>query len=253
MGMPPQVANATNSVGLWPGALSGALGFKNLFHKTGHHLKTLFIPTVLGAILGSWLLIVTSQRAFEIAIPFLIAAAATLLLVQPRIKEWMGEKEKEKEKLQLAEGESAPINLRDAATATVTATPTATSPSPATPTATATASLLQFFVALYGGYFGAGMGIMMLAAFALYMEGNTHELNAVKNWLGLVINFTASVVFIAKGFALLGPALVVAAGSIIGGYAAARISQRFDPAKLRLLIAIYGLAMAAYFAYRAFA
>lgn len=209
------MANATNAVGLWPGSLAGGLGFKNLHEKTSKHLKSLVVPTILGAITGSVLLLLTSQRAFDIIIPFLIALAAILLLLQKRVKA-----------LLLGEHAAAPM---------------------------AVGMLVQFLVALYGGYFGAGMGIMMLAAFALYMEGNTHELNSIKNWLGLIINFTASIVFIAKGFVELWPAVVMACGSIVGGYSAARISQRFDPSKLRLIIAIYGLGMAAYFAYRAFA
>lgn len=116
---------------------------------------------------------------------------------------------------------------------------------------------------MYGGYFGAGMGIMMLAAFALYMAGTIHELNAVKNWLGLIINFVASLVFVfAKGPApprgelvvglvWIWPGIALGLGAIAGGFVAARISQRVQPDKLRIAIAIYGFLMAGYFVYRA--
>jgi uncharacterized membrane protein YfcA len=210
---PEKFANATNAVGLWPGSLAGGLGFKNLYSKTSRYLKTLFVPTLLGSITGAFLLLYTSNEAFKKVIPGLILLASLLLLLQPKVKRFVLGHEK---KLPEAYG-----------------------------------WILQFLVSVYGGYFGAGMGIMMLAAFALYMEGTIHELNAVKNWLGLIINFSASVVFILKGYVILWPALCVCAGALVGGFVAARVSQKFDPEKLRIAIAIYGFVMTGYFIYRA--
>ncbi|HSI72877.1 MAG TPA: sulfite exporter TauE/SafE family protein, partial [Fimbriimonas sp.] len=119
----------------------------------------------------------------------------------------------------------------------------------------------QFLVAVYGGYFGAGMGIMMLAAFALYMEGNIHEINAIKAWLGVFINLIASVVFLLHSFIgpnreqLLDPwiGLWLAVGSVAGGFYAAKLSQKVNPDKLRFAIAAYGIFAAGYYAYKAFA
>ena len=105
----------------------------------------------------------------------------------------------------------------------------------------------QFLVSVYGGYFGAGMGIMMLGAFALYMDGTIHELNAVKNWLGLVINLTCSVVFWSKGLIDFRVGGCLALGSIVGGFAAARVSQKVNPDRLRSGIAVYGVGMAMYY------
>ncbi len=213
IGLPEKVANATNSVGLWPGSLSGGIGFKNLYSKTSHYLKILFLPTLLGSVSGAFLLLSTSNEVFRRVIPGLIFLASLLLLFQPKVKQFvLGHKSK---------------------------------------LPTSYGWILQFLVALYGGYFGAGMGIMMLAAFALYMEGTIHELNAVKNWLGLIINFSCSAVFIAKGLVELWPAVWITIGALIGGFVAARVSQRFNPEKLRVAIAIYGFAMTAYFVYRA--
>jgi uncharacterized protein len=213
IGLSEKIANATNSVGLWPGSLAGGIGFKNLYSKTSRYLKTLFLPTLIGSIAGAFLLLYTSDEVFKKVIPGLILLASLLLMFQPRVKQFvLGHKTKLPE---------------------------------------AYGWILQFFVAVYGGYFGAGMGIMMLAAFALYMDGNIHELNAVKNWLGLIINFSASVVFIAKGLVVLWPALWLVLGSLIGGFVAAKVSQRFEPDKLRIAIAIYGIAMAGYFVWRA--
>lgn len=215
LGLPEKVANATNAVALWPGSLTGGLGFAGQLERTKHAFKTLIIPTLFGSALGSYLLLVTSAGAFRKIVPFLVLFAALILLVQPTVKKWI----------------SGPHGHLPGYAGVV----------------------LQFLVALYGGYFGAGMGIMMLACFALYIEGTIHELNAVKNWLGLAINFAASVIFIAQGLVLPGPAICLTIGSLIGGYLAAKVSLRFDPEKLRPAIAIYGVVMSGYFFYRAFA
>lgn len=213
--IPSLEANATNSAALWPGSLAGAIGFKDLLHKTKKYFGLLALPTLLGAILGAWLLTLSPEKVFDSVIPFLILLAVILLIAQPRIKA-------------LAKKHDRPTPLW-------------------------VGIVIQFIVSTYGGYFGAGMGIMMLGSFALYMEGNIHELNAVKNWLGLIINLVASILLAIKGLVIWGPFLALTAGSLVGGYFAARYSQRFDSEKLRLLIAAYGLAMSAYFFWRAFA
>jgi uncharacterized protein len=213
--VPELQANATNAVGLWPGSLGAMLGFANLIKKTQHHLKALFLPTLIGSYLGARLLVETSPRTFQLVVPGLILVAALILLLQPRIKAIVL---RENRVLHPAAG-----------------------------------MLAQFVVAIYGGYFGAGMGIMMLAAFALYMEGTIHELNAVKVWLGLVINLVASIEFIRQGLIVFAPAMALVVGGIIGGFLAARFSQKVDSEKMRLAIAAYGLLMAGFFAWRAFA
>ena len=212
LGVAEKVANATNSVGLWPGSLTGGLGFLNRFGATKKYLPAMIPPTIVGSTLGAILLLNTPTKAFRQAIPFLILLAAVLLLLQPSVKRLVGKR----------------------------ALPAWTAP------------LLQLLVAFYGGFFGAGMGIMMLACFALTMEGDTHELNAVKNWLGLIINFTCSAVFIWKGLVLPLEGGLLVLGGLIGGYLAAHVSQRFDPDRLRGAIAVYGLGMAAFFLWRAF-
>ncbi|AIE87993.1 sulfite exporter TauE/SafE family protein [Fimbriimonas ginsengisoli] len=213
IGLESRVANATNSVALWPGSLSGAFGFRNLISKTKHHLRILLLPTFAGSIVGAELLVHTDKSVFDRVVPWLILFAAVLLLLQPKVKA-----------LVLRGGRKAhPV----------------------------AAMAGQFFVAIYGGYFGAGMGIMMLAAFALYMDGTIHELNAVKNWLGLVINFTCSWVFIFQHLIEPMTAAVLALGSIVGGFAAARVSQKINPDKLRTAIAIYGIGMASFYLARA--
>lgn len=210
LGIPERTANATNSTGLWPGSLAGAFGFLNLLPKTARHLRSLLLPTLTGCSLGAWLLLATKESLFRAVVPGLLLFAALLLWFQPQVKKFV---ERGGHKV-------SPMS----------------------------AFALQFAVSIYGGYFGAGMGIMMLAVFALYMEGSIHEINAAKNWLGLIINLVASSIFIFQGLVLLVPAIALAVGSVLGGFAAARLSQRIDPEKLRMTIACYGLVTAAYFA-----
>lgn len=212
LGLPDKVANATNSVALWPGSAAGALGFHKYFGQTKAELKVLLPPTILGSILGSILLVVTPDSTFRAVVPGLILLATVILAFQPRIKAFAA---------------SRSFHLSPLAVGT-----------------------LQFLVALYGGYFGAGMGIMMLAVMSLYLSGDIHQLNAIKNWLAVVINFGASVILISQGLVLLVPALALMSGSIIGGYFSARISQKFDPELLRRAIVVYGFVMVGYFVWR---
>lgn len=213
--IPSLQANATNSASLWPGSLTGALGFKDLLHKTKRYFGVLAAPTLAGSVLGAWLLTISPAKTFDSVIPFLILLASILLVAQPKIKALAKKHDR--------------------------------------PTPVWVGVIIQFLVATYGGYFGAGMGLMMLGSFALYMEGNIHELNAVKNWLGLLINLVASIFLAVKGLVLWGPFLALTAGSLLGGFYAAKYSQRIDSEKLRYIIAAYGFAMTAYFFWRAFA
>jgi uncharacterized membrane protein YfcA len=92
--------------------------------------------------------------------------------------------------------------------------------------------------------------LALLAVFGLFMEANTHEINAVKTILGVVINLTASIFFLSKGMVLLLPAIALTLGSLVGGYYAAKWSQKVDPDRLRVVISIFGLLMAVHFAWR---
>ena len=194
---------------------AGGLGFLNALAPTRQYLRTLLWPTLLGSVLGAVLLLQTGERAFQVVVPFLILGATLLLAFQSRIKAFS-----------LRHSHEMPP---------------------------AAAAVLQFLVSVYGGYFGAGMGIMMLAVFTLYMEGNLHEMNAAKNWLGLLINFVATGVFLLRGHIVVGSAVALAIGAVLGGFAAARWSQRVDPERLRPWIAAYGFAAAAYFMARTWA
>ncbi|MBS1724897.1 MAG: sulfite exporter TauE/SafE family protein [Armatimonadetes bacterium] len=212
LGVTDQVANATNSMALWPGSLSSAVGFKDRFAATKHYYRTLVPATVVGATAGAWLMIVTPSSTFRALVPVLILLATVILAFQPRIRTWITG----------PHGHTSPW----------------------------TGATLQLLISVYGGYFGAGMGIMMLAAMALFVEGDIHDMNALKNTLAVVINVVAMGWFLYKGLVLFLPCLFLMAGAVIGGYGAARLSQRVPSEKLRLGIVAYGLVMTAWFFFR---
>jgi uncharacterized protein len=212
LGVPELKANATNSVALWPGSLSSAIGFLPHLGRFKGRLFGLVLPTLLGSGLGSWLLVVTPASLFRTVVPWLILAATLLLLFQPRVREWVSG-----------------------------------SKHGAHP---ATGAVLQFVISVYGGYFGAGMGIMMLAAMALFLDADMHEMNAVKNWLAVVINVVAMGVFLGKGLVLLAPCAAMMGGAVIGGFLSAKAAQKVSSEALRKAVVVYGLAMSAVFFWR---
>lgn len=205
LGLPEKIANATNAVALWPGSLAGAFGFREHLKDARSELKLLLPPTIVGSLLGSVLLVVTPESIFKVLVPFLILVATLLLAFQPQIKKKVAE---------------TGFVLSPFWVAT-----------------------LQFLVALYGGYFGAGMGIMMLAIMSLYIHDDMHRMNAIKNWLAVVINFGASVLLISQRLVSLVPALALMAGALIGGYVSARIAQKVKSETLRKVVVAYGLVM----------
>lgn len=213
LGIPPLAANATGSAALWPGSLSSALGFLPQIRRTGRYLGVLLLPTVLGSLLGAYLLVRTSAQAFRLAVPLLVGVATLLLSLQPLLR-----------RRAAAAGGRMPTWL---------------------------GAVLQFFICVYGGYFGAGMGILMLAVLGLCIEGDIHELNALKSWLSVLVNVLASAAFVSERLVSYVPMVAVAVGAITGGYVMARAAPRIDPNRLRLSIVAYGLVLTGWFTMRA--
>jgi len=213
-GVPPLSANATNSVALWPGSLASAFGYWDLIARLKRELPYLLAPTIFGALFGAWLLTHTPERLFDFVVPALILLATLLLGFQARIK-----------KAVLAQKTRVPLGV---------------------------GIFLQFLVSVYGGYFGAGMGIVMLGIFGLFAPGSLHEHNALKSWLGVAINLVASMFFLGEGLLWLLPGFVMTAGAVTGGYLAARLSQRVDPDRLRRVVVAVGAGMTLWFLRQAF-
>ena len=213
LGVPELMANATNSAALWVGGLGSAVGFWPQLKRTRRHLRLLLLPTALGSAVGVALLVSGGSRVFKYAVPVLVLVATVLLALQPQIKRWVVGSRR---KLPAIAG-----------------------------------VLLQFLICVYGGYFGAGMGILMLALMGLYIDGDLHEHNALKAWLGLLVNLLAGVLFWRQGLLDLHAVLAVGGGSLVGGYVAARIAQRVNAELLRRAIVVLGVVLAVWFAARA--
>jgi uncharacterized membrane protein YfcA len=215
------LANGTSTVALVPAAIGALLGYRRELAQERFWALKLVAPSFVGGVLGSLLVVMLPAEMFDAAVPWLILAAAMLFALQPRIAGWMG------------------IGH-------------ATDGAPS-PRMVAGAVAFQFLVGLYGGYFGAGIGILMLAALAMIGLADIHRMNAVKSLLGLVINGTSVIVFVLSGNVHWRYALAMAAASSVGGYLAAHTARRVNRTAVRRLVVVLGFALAGYFMYLQFA
>ncbi|MFZ9964678.1 MAG: sulfite exporter TauE/SafE family protein [Terrimicrobiaceae bacterium] len=220
LGMPAIQANATSTVALMVGIFGSVYGYRQNLPAAKPWMK-LFAPmSILGGLLGAWLLTVTSEKFFNDIVPFLILFATVLFLlgnVAGRIAGFDGN-----------------VNA-------------------VSPAKKFVAVLIQFGVAIYGGYFGAGIGILMLAAFAFIGLKNIHEMNALKTILGGLINLVAAVYFVQAGLVIWPVAFLMMLASAVGYYGGAALTQKIPQRLVRILIAGIGLTLSAVFFWRQFA
>jgi uncharacterized protein len=223
------VANATNTVALWPGALSSFWAYRS---ELGcHHREILFlsVPSFLGGVLGAVLLVCTDDSTFAVLVPYLILLATGLFIVQEPLARWQRWRAEPSRDGGRAETSTAGAAFGHAAT----------------PFRWLAVLLLQFLIGVYGGYFGAGIGILMLAAYGILGFSNIHQANAIKNLNGMFINGIAAALFIAKGLVAWPIALLMAVGAIFGGYAGAGAARRLGQKNVRRLVILIGLSLAA--------
>ena len=211
IGRNPIMANATNAVALWPGSLAAMLGFRNELAKVQRWLLLLTLPSLAGGIIGAVLLLHTSTVTFTRLVPFLILGATILLATQELITSRLG-------LLGKAEGKPAAGWIVLVFT-------------------------FQFLVGLYGGYFGAGMGILMLAALGLIGLTDLHQMNGLKNLLAICINGVAAIYFAASGAVIWVDAIEMAAAAIVGGFLGARMARRLGRVFVRRAVVVIGLSM----------
>lgn len=218
-GAPPLTANATSTLALVIGTAGSILGFRRQARQAAPWITLLLPASLIGGGLGSWLLLRGGERLFLGLAPWLLLFASALFLLQGFLQGAF---------FRPAAGPAAP----------------ACAPAPATRRATLAAILLQTAIAIYGGYFGAGIGILMLATLGLLGMRDIHRMNAVKNVLASAINTVAAAWFICAGLIDWPRALLMSAGALCGYYGAARFSQQIPPSRVRLLAAAIGLAVA---------
>jgi len=211
LGRDPILANATNAVAMWPGSLAGAYGFRRELATTRRWLLLLIIPSLIGGGLGAWLLLRTPASTFERLVPFLILGATLLLAAQEMITSRLGV---------LAHAHENPTRGW-----------------------VAFVFIFQLLVSLYGGYFGAGMGILMLAALGLIGLTDIHQMNGLKNVLAVGINGVAAIYFAMSGAVIWRDALILTIGTIAGGLLGARMARKLGRKFVRGFVVTIGIVM----------
>lgn len=208
-GQPAILANATNTAALWPGTLSSAVAYRRdtLFHRD--LLLTLLVPSMVGGLLGAVVLVITPPELFDHVVPFLVLFATLLFAMRDVIARWTNA---------AADGEEH-----------------------VTTAGRAWGFLFQFLVATYGGYFGAGIGILMLGSLSVMGLRDIHRMNGLKTVLGTLINVIAFAFFALKGLVVWNLALLMAVGAIAGGWIGARTARRMDQRWLRAFIIAVGV------------
>ncbi len=210
VGVPPVIANVTNTVALCPGYVGGTLAQRKDLAGQGKRTVMLLPTGILGGITGGVLLLFTSDAVFRKLIPYLILTAVFLLAFQDR--------------------------LRNAVMARMSGGRTHPREGWSVPPI--------FLAAVYGGYFGAGLGVMMLAVLGLALEDSLTRLNALKQSLSFVINTAAALLFVFSGKVFWTAAAVMAVGALAGGVLGGRVASRIKPIVLRWVVIAVGLAVA---------
>lgn len=204
-------ANVTNTVALWPGYVGGALGYRALLAPQRGTMTALTVSSVLGALTGAAILLLTSAAAFRAIVPYLVLFGALVLAFQSKLgalitrfrRPWVP-------------GEPVPVEAHP----------------------------VIFLLGVYGAYFGAGLGTMTLAALSILLPDDLQRSNALKSMLSLVINAVAVAVFVFSGFVAWLPAVVMAVAALAGGYIGVGFASRLSARMLKAFVVGYSLAVA---------
>lgn len=211
LGLSSVTANATSTVAIWPGSLGGMWGYRRELRTAERRMLALVAPSLIGGITGALLLRWTPPAIFDKLVPFLILFATLLFMAQEPVQR----------KLKTADV------ARHRSTGWL-----------------AGATVFQLFVALYGGYFGAGIGILMLAALSIIGLTDIHQMNGLKNFFALCINGVAALYFIWAKMVYWPDVIVMALGAVLGGYLCAGVARRMGRTAVRFIVIGIGFAMA---------
>ncbi|MBH2019607.1 MAG: sulfite exporter TauE/SafE family protein [Burkholderiales bacterium] len=223
VGLPPVVANASNSVALWPGSLAGAWAYRRELAAYKRYLLPMGAASLLGGIAGSLLLLVAGDARFSALIPWLLAFATLLFAFSPQISAAL--KRRRPARPARAGGDYG-------------------SGSPA-------GWLVQLLVSIYGGFFGAGMGILTMASLAMGGHEDVQHINALKNLLSAVNYSVTALTFIIAGAVSWPQTLVMLLAASAGGYGGARLARRIRGPWLRRVVIAVGSALTLYYFYKA--
>ena len=217
-GVPPIPANATNTIALWTGAAASGGAYRKRLDVPRRVLMPLLTASLIGGVAGAFLLLKTPAQTFMRVLPWLTLGATLLFAFGKKIAG--GRKS-------VIEHESSSVAL-------------------------AAATVFQLFVGVYGGYFGGGMGIVMLAMLAALGMTDIHAMNALKSVMGFVINGVAVVTFIIAGAIYWRHGIVMVVGGIVGGYLGARYAMKLPQAWIRWFVVVVGAGMTAYFFWKSY-
>ncbi len=214
-GLSPIAANATSTVALVPGSFAAFHGYRDELKGSGRSIALFAAPSLVGGVVGALFVHRVGDRTFARAVPWLILGATALFAAQPLVKRWVERSSRDEH------GAEAPVRRWPATLG------------------------FQFFVAVYGGFFGAGMGILMLAALGFLGVRGIHRQNGVKNFAAVCINGVAAITFASLGLVVWTDAAVMAIAAIAGGLGGAGAARRLGEANVRRLVVAIGLVLGA--------
>lgn len=207
VGYPPVTANVSNTIGLVPGSLSGAIGYRRELVGQRSRLIRLGTASMLGGITGAILLLTLPEGAFKAIVPVLIIAALVLVVAQPALSRRLKERQ----------GEAPPAHGGPLLIGSVYAT------------------------GIYGGYFGAAQGVLLLGLMGVFLHEDMQRINAVKNVLAMLVNGVSAIIFMVVADVSWQVVALIAAGSIIGGQIGAKVGRKLSPTLLRGVIVVVGI------------
>ena len=217
-GVPPIPANATNTIALWTGAAASGGAYRNRLDVPRRVMIPLLAASLIGGLTGAFLLLKTPAHTFMRVLPWLTLGATLLFAFGKKLA-----------------GDRRSVIEHEASTAALAAT-----------------TLFQFCVAIYGGYFGGGMGIVMLAMLAVLGMTDIHAMNALKSLMGFVINGVAVITFIVAGAVYWWHGIIMIAGGIAGGYLGAHYAMKMPQASIRWFVVLVGAGMTVYFFWKSY-
>ncbi len=209
-GVPPVTANVSNTIGLVPGSLSGAIGYRRELAGQRGRLLRLGTASLLGGVAGAVLLLVLPAAAFDAVVPVLIGLGCVLVVLQPRI--------------------SAAVAARAAIRGRA-----------AHPHGAGWVWALVLLTGVYGGYFGAAQGVLLMAVLGVGLQETMQRNNATKNVLAMLVNAVAALLFVAAADVDWAVAGLIAAGAVVGGQLGATVGRRLPPTALRVVIVLVGV------------
>lgn len=210
VGLAPLLANVTNTVALFPGYLGATLAQRQQLAGQGRRLRQLLPVAALGGLVGGLLLLHTDSGLFDHLVPWLILSGSLLLAIQGRVRAWVVARSVRRGSGPSERWACGPV----------------------------------FLAAVYGGYFGAGLSVIVLAVLAMALEDDLTRLNGLKQAIAFVTNLAAAALFLYSGQLSWPAVIVMAGGALVGGALGGRLAGRIDPGALRALVVIVGLVVA---------